>query len=635
MNEQRRIPDPPSGQSTKPAATRETCLRKELSRRYPAATAPNATPRRSPAPWPNVQPAHRQSSPFRRLRRWTERVGGEFASSTAARQASATFAITLFLSLCGWSPSFAQQADGNWMREHVRLRVLARNLRAMGAQTGRLGGNDLTAVVRPKIVGGTEGGAADNPFQVALLRRNIANNRDAQFCGGTLVRQSFILTAAHCSDFVTANQVQVLTGTRRLDGTGDRRDVSRIVIHPSWNATTFDHDVAIWELSSNATGIPLATLATEDGPAGGNLLATGWGETEAGPLPIALRRVEVPLVAEANCNDANSYNGAITGRMLCAGRDGGGQDTCQGDSGGPLTRGANNSVITGITSWGIGCADPNLFGVYTRVSDPVIRNFIESSLEAGTGDIVWQHVFGQVHYWRMQNGQRQGGFDVGGSGPVGNEWVLRGIGDVNGDGTDDIVWQHVFGQVHYWPMQNGQRQGGFDVGSSGPVGNEWVLRGVGDVNGDGTDDIVWQHIGGQVHYWPMQNGQRQGGFDVGSSGPVGNDWVLRGVGDVNGDGTDDIVWQHIGGQAHYWPMQNGQRQGGFDVGGSGPVGNDWVLRGVGDVNGDGTDDIVWQHIGGQAHYWPMQNGQRQGGFDVGGSGPIGNDWVLRGVGDVD
>jgi hypothetical protein len=55
-----------------------------------------------------------------------------------------------------------------------------------------------------------------------------------------------------------------------------------------------------------------------------------------------------------------------------------------------------------------------------------------------------------------------------------------------------------------------------------------------------TDDIVWQHSSGQVHYWPMQNGHRTGGINIHT--PVGPDWALRGVGDVNGDGTEDIVW---------------------------------------------------------------------------------------------
>jgi hypothetical protein len=100
-------------------------------------------------------------------------------------------------------------------------------------------------------------------------------------------------------------------------------------------------------------------------------------------------------------------------------------------------------------------------------------------------------------------------------------------------GTADIVWQHVTGQVHYWPMQGGQRTGGVNVFV--PVGSDWALRGVGDVDGNGTADIVWQHVTGQVHYWPMQGGQRTGGVNV--FVPVGSDWALHGAGDVDSGNT--------------------------------------------------------------------------------------------------
>ena len=125
---------------------------------------------------------------------------------------------------------------------------------------------------------------------MALLRASQPNNAAAQFCGGTLVRPNMVVTAAHCSDFVTAPQVQVLTGTQLLDGSGTRRNVARIAIHPSWNSNTFDNDVAVWELTTDAPG-PLATLATENGPVGADLLVTGWGTlTEGGSSPIDLRR---------------------------------------------------------------------------------------------------------------------------------------------------------------------------------------------------------------------------------------------------------------------------------------------------------------------------------------------------------
>jgi secreted trypsin-like serine protease len=286
------------------------------------------------------------------------------------RKARAALALTALAALFATAPASAQQKSNNWMHDYVQMRVAEQNLRSSPDFTEA----DIDRLLTPRIVGGSLATASDNPFQVALLNKSVANNASAQFCGGTLYKANYVITAAHCSDFVTAGQVQVLTGTRRLDGTGVRRNVTRISIHPSWNPNTFNNDVAVWQLSSSATGIPLASLATADPATGTSLLATGWGAlSEGGSAPIDLRKVSLPLASRTNCNDANSYNGQITSNMLCAGRDSGGIDTCQGDSGGPLTRG---SVLTGITSWGDGCARANKFGVYTRISQASIRNFI-------------------------------------------------------------------------------------------------------------------------------------------------------------------------------------------------------------------------------------------------------------------
>ncbi len=262
-------------------------------------------------------------------------------------------------------------ARGNWMREYVQLRVAAQNLRAGGELPA---GEGRDGVRQPRIVGGTLAGATDHPFQVGLMNKGVADDFQSQFCGGTLIRPNVVVTAAHCSDFVTAGEVQVLTGSRELNGTGTRHDVTRIAIPPRWNDDTFDFDVAVWILSTPANGIPLATLPAVDPPAGVDLLITGWGKlAETGTYPTSLYKATVPMVSRSNCNDANSYSGDITLRMVCAGFDAGGVDTCQGDSGGPLARG---SQLIGITSFGDGCARPNKPGVYTRVSTFLVRSFI-------------------------------------------------------------------------------------------------------------------------------------------------------------------------------------------------------------------------------------------------------------------
>ncbi len=270
-----------------------------------------------------------------------------------------------------------RDAHKNWMREYVRLRTLGQNLKFANEP---MTAYEQEQLITPKIVGGTVAGPNDNPFQVALLTKSNPDNFNAQFCGGTLVSPNMVVTAAHCSDFVTAGQVQVLTGTRLLDGSGVRRDVTRISIHPSWNDRTFDYDVAVWELSTSAFGNATATLASATPPAGTSALITGWGAlTEGGSYPIDLRRAIVPLVDTTTCNGRKSYRGAITDRMICAGFAAGGVDSCQGDSGGPLTSGSGFGTLTGIVSWGTGCARRGKYGVYTRVSDASVRSFIVSS----------------------------------------------------------------------------------------------------------------------------------------------------------------------------------------------------------------------------------------------------------------
>jgi trypsin len=240
------------------------------------------------------------------------------------------------------------------------------------------------------IVGGTTAGPNDNPFQVGLLVKTVGDNFKAQFCGGSLIAPDVVVTAAHCNYYQETkdgpkllwkpSEVQVLTGTRNLNQGGVRRDITAIWQHPNYKANGKNYDVAVWKLSTQVQGIPFAQLATSDGTAGSELLVTGWGATGEGKggSPVLLK-VSVPVVSHTTC-EASYAPGSITAQMLCAGFGAGGKDSCQGDSGGPATRSRDNMTLTGIVSFGSGCARPGKYGVYTRVSDPEIRNFIRQYL---------------------------------------------------------------------------------------------------------------------------------------------------------------------------------------------------------------------------------------------------------------
>jgi transmembrane serine protease 9 len=264
-------------------------------------------------------------------------------------------------------------AEGTWMRAAVDA--------WQAKQAARVFGKDAAARMRitPKIIGGTPAPVGRWPFQVGILDASVSSNVAAQFCGGSLVAAQYVVTAAHCVDFLSSpSDIHVLTGTQSLARGGTRRNVAWFVFHPNWNPATADYDIAVIKLAQPTSGIPVVRLITREleglAAPGAPSMVIGWGDMAPGAAvhyAIELRQTSVPIVSRDVCNAPSSYDGAVTPRMLCAGLREGGKDTCQGDSGGPLLV---SSLISGfrfqagITSWGIGCALPNFYGVYSRVA---------------------------------------------------------------------------------------------------------------------------------------------------------------------------------------------------------------------------------------------------------------------------
>jgi len=223
------------------------------------------------------------------------------------------------------------------------------------------------------VVGGAQAPAGGWPSIVALVEAG-SDPVQGQFCGGTLIAPSVVLTAAHCvtgadGRVMRPADAEVVAGTQDLTAGGERIGVTAVRPHPAFHADGDPYDAALVFLArpSAAPAMPYARGGRDGGDAERPGAIAGWGETaeSSGSYPTALAEAAVTIFPSARC--ASALGQAFTrGATLCAGSMAGGVDSCTGDSGGPLRDGSG--VLVGVVSWGVGCARPGFPGVYTRVA---------------------------------------------------------------------------------------------------------------------------------------------------------------------------------------------------------------------------------------------------------------------------
>lgn len=221
--------------------------------------------------------------------------------------------------------------------------------------------------VKPHVVGGTLAAQGEFPWMVRISESG---------CGGALISDQIVLTAAHC-----VSGTGPTTGYTLTLGAVDLQDPNRITRQsiyvyqaPGFSSSSHDQDWALIKMNSPVStitplGVTTSTSYDTASFSSGLFTIAGWGATvSGGSQQQYLRKAQLPPVADSTCQQ--TYTDLVPSDMICAGYTQGGVDACQGDSGGPMvTRDyASQWIEVGIVSFGIGCALPNTPGVYTQVS---------------------------------------------------------------------------------------------------------------------------------------------------------------------------------------------------------------------------------------------------------------------------
>ncbi|WP_437722199.1 DUF1986 domain-containing protein [Sorangium sp. So ce861] len=447
---------------------------------------------------------------------------------------------------------------------------------------------DQTVEAQQEIVGGSAAYAGQAPWQARLTRNG------AHWCGGSLIRKRWILTAAHCVSGQSAASLRVILGDRRTDQLDEgehTHQIRQLIVHPSYNASTNANDVALIELSTDAAlNSFVQTIALQRTQASyASHGVSGWGQTAGGNLPSSttLMVATLPVVASASCEAA--FGVGLFASEICAGFYNGSQGACSGDSGGPLVTQTTPIELAGVVSWGSQAC--NTYSVFARVSSFV--GWVDSHVNRDFNPGHWTTQYSDAGGWSMAE----------------SHWGTIEHPDLNGDGKQDVcgrsglgllcalsngsafnppsLWTTAYRDADYWGWSE----------------SNWGTIKYPDLNGDGKQDVCGRSGLGLA--CALSNGTSfsaptswtTGYSDSGGWSMAESHWGTIEYPDLNGDGKQDVCGRSGLGLAcalsngtsfntpSSWTTQYS------DSGGWSMAESHWGTIEYPDLNGDGKQDV--------------------------------------------